>query len=107
MKPPLPSASCAALTCAPRSVPSASNRLLITYSFLASVRYLYNFTIRKANLYDFSRIIFSPTGRDSFCWLFQLLLEYFELLRLRMLFVERVERITARYQPVARPRRAI
>src|SRR5215831_18763383 len=39
--------------------------------------------------------------------LFQLLFNSFELLRLRVLFVERIEWITARDQPVARPRRAI
>src|SRR5262245_38369592 len=39
--------------------------------------------------------------------LFQLLLQNFELFRLRALFVERVERVTARYQAVARPGGAI
>src|SRR5262245_64692174 len=39
--------------------------------------------------------------------LFQLLLQNFELFRLRALFVERVERVTARDQAVARPGGAI
>src|SRR5262252_300614 len=51
--------------------------------------------------------MFSATGRASFYGLFQLLFQSLELFRLRALFVERVERVTARHQAVARPGGAI
>src|SRR5262245_6257428 len=51
--------------------------------------------------------MFSAIGRASFYPLFQLLFQRLELFRLRALFVKRVERVTARYQAVARPGSAI
>src|SRR6266542_4886749 len=51
--------------------------------------------------------MFSAIGRASFYRLFQLLFQRLELFRLRVFFIKRVERVTARYQAVARPGGAI
>src|SRR5262245_8610699 len=106
MKPPLPSASCAALTCAPRSVSSASSRLLITNSFLTSVKYLYSSLCAKRTCTTFRARCFLALFGGPRC-LFQLLFQHFELFRLRVFFVKRIERITARHQAVPRPGGAI
>src|SRR5262245_15655834 len=54
-----------------------------------------------------SSTMFSAIGRATFYRLFQLPFQRLELFRLRALFVERVERVTARDQAVARPGGAI